>query len=473
MSEKAPVIRTDEDQQSLRFTKDSNAAHRSSEEQQRILSELDAERYDAWQGGQEDEYAAVMERHYDALEARALDDAQTRRMYILAQEVAGLRSRGSSEIGSQQIIADKEDKLNELLAQYEESIYSTYETAQANSKFAYDNAKRNRDKETALGDGVKAEDLLHKQREVIDFLVELTASPADRLRGDSAVDSTAETSSAETEAPATATERTLGETATAAAGIGSPEPVSTSATGETSSEEGSVATHEYEDTPAEGSETSVSDSETPSHSTDTPPATEANTETASETRALKAEDVDWIRTIESSTDATYEQKLGGYMALRDRLEREGYSPEEAAKMLDAARNKVKSSETEATPTTPDTDTEAAEEEADDENELPTNEELAEHDEVQEQLRQTGMHKQPSSRKQRRTLRRLRRTKARKDSLAWATAQNEVKIRSASEADRMKKEKELFKKYRKEYFSAKGVNNTLLNRMRYRFGRDVK
>lgn len=264
------------------------------------------------------------------------------------------------------------------------------------------------------------------------------------------------------------TSRALGAQVAAAAGVHSPGPEIAPGAHKPSSAEGSATDQEKEGAVTEGSATEL---ENPTASTETPPATEESAETETETTTLKAEDVDWIRTIESSVDATPKDKMMGYQALRGRLEYEGYSSEEVAKMLDAARNEVKGLQTEVAPAAQDTDT--AEEDMSEEDGLPTDEELAEYEEVQEQLRQAGALKQPSARKLRRTVRRLRRNKARKDSRTWADAQNEATTRSASEADRMKKEKELFAKYRKEYFSAKGVKDTLLNRMRYQFGRDAK
>lgn len=135
--------------------------------------------------------------------------------------------------------------------------------------------------------------------------------------------------------------------------------------------------------------------------------------------------------------------------------------------MDEARNTARDTEVIAEP-------EGTEEEASDPSvdetapdspeDLPTDEELADHEEMEKQLREAGALKQPSARSIRRSMRKMRKKKAYQES---------YDMDFKTEGERMKKEKELYAKYRNDYFTAKGVKNSLLNRLRYRRGRDVK
>jgi hypothetical protein len=110
-----------------RFETVTSAQSRSPEEQQRLLEEADRERYEAFMSDGEADYdKAMADREVQAYdehaetEKRVMEDVDTRRMYMEAQQIAELRDSGAEP----EIIADKEELLQELLLTYTDKAYA-------------------------------------------------------------------------------------------------------------------------------------------------------------------------------------------------------------------------------------------------------------------------------------------------------------------------------------------------------------
>jgi hypothetical protein len=152
-----------------RFNTGSNAQNRSAEEQRRLMEEHDAARYEA--SFNEEEYnEAMASREAESLmatEGRIMENAAAKRMYMIAQQAAELRANG----GEPEIIADKENKLQELLEAYTNDAES-YRDASLRA------AEMERD--TVKGQAIRAEKEaeaeaeLAKRMEEVEFIINST-----------------------------------------------------------------------------------------------------------------------------------------------------------------------------------------------------------------------------------------------------------------------------------------------------------
>ena len=150
-----------------------NAQARSAEEQAALMEEhgyiSDDERYaQHWQMLEaEGEVEEADKRRHETLEYAAMDSADTSRMFMMAEAIANLRRNG----GETQALRDKEDKLQELLESYFAKAENDYARDTERSEDAYAAASHDKRKNTALEQGIAAEQLLESRKEMIDFIL--------------------------------------------------------------------------------------------------------------------------------------------------------------------------------------------------------------------------------------------------------------------------------------------------------------
>lgn len=157
-----------------RFNTGSSAQNRSLEDQRVIMDQAYA---DYWKNVGEDETALGLgeveqrneEQRLQKLEEGVMNKPETRRMYMMAQQIAELRSKGDET--ALLVLKDKEDKLEELLLAYHESAEQEYATEARNSEFAYEDSKRKRDQNAALEQGIAAEEALESRKQEMDFIL--------------------------------------------------------------------------------------------------------------------------------------------------------------------------------------------------------------------------------------------------------------------------------------------------------------
>jgi hypothetical protein len=170
-----PQVRSDEEQHRLRFEDGSNANQRSAEEQRRLMEEYDQARYEEAFPVDEDaekSYNEAMEaREYEKnalIEERVLDNPSARRMYAMAQEVAELRANG----GEPKIIANKENKLQELLEKYSEEAHTNRDLRLRNAEINERSTVKGA--EIRLKEEMEAEEELAHHLEEADFIINST-----------------------------------------------------------------------------------------------------------------------------------------------------------------------------------------------------------------------------------------------------------------------------------------------------------
>jgi hypothetical protein len=188
MSELSPKpVRSDEEQHRLRFEEGSNATQRSAEEQRRLMEEYDQARYEeAFPVDEEAEgaYNEAMEaREYEKnalIEGRILERQdngegkevlvrpEANRMYMMAQQIAELRANG----GESKIIADKENKLQELLEKYSEEAHTERDLRLRNAEINERSTVKGA--EIRLKEEMEAEEELARRLEEADFIINST-----------------------------------------------------------------------------------------------------------------------------------------------------------------------------------------------------------------------------------------------------------------------------------------------------------
>lgn len=148
-----------------RYDTGSNAGARSLEEQRALMEQYGVDQHDDeaayaqyWDSVAQDETSKkpedIFNESAEAIYNHIVDNPSARRMLMMAEEIAELRSVA----GAEQSVKDKEDKLEELLVAYQEETEAQYATAARNSDMAYEDATRKKDKNFALEQGVAAED---------------------------------------------------------------------------------------------------------------------------------------------------------------------------------------------------------------------------------------------------------------------------------------------------------------------------
>lgn len=178
-----------------------NASMRSAEEQQRLMNEYDDVMYES--GVDDAAYEEAMaKRDYEknvAIEGRIMENATARRMYMMAQQIAELKVKG----GSNEIVSDKEDKLQELLLAYADN---------ADAGRAIENRNAEQERDTVKGNAIRVEKQIaaeeaHAERmEEVDFILNATEQQASAVEVE-ATEASVETAEADTpEAEGTSTD---------------------------------------------------------------------------------------------------------------------------------------------------------------------------------------------------------------------------------------------------------------------------
>lgn len=159
-----------------RFENGSNAQSRSAEEQQRLIEESDRERYEASMAADEAAYNEAMStreararedevNEYAEIEGRVMEDVETRRMYMLAQQIAESRDRGAEP----EIIADKEEALQELLLNYTNKAYADRDLQVRNAEITATSTPKGKEREEA--EKRKAEEELAPKIKAAEFIL--------------------------------------------------------------------------------------------------------------------------------------------------------------------------------------------------------------------------------------------------------------------------------------------------------------
>jgi hypothetical protein len=164
-----------------RFENGSNAQSRSPEEQQRLIEESDRERYEATMAADETAYNEAMAareasahedevNEYAETEGRVMEDVETRRMYMLAQQIAEGRNNGVEP----EIIADKEEALQELLLNYTNKAYSDRDLRVRNAEINATSTPKGKEREEA--ERREAEQELAPKIKAAEFILNSTDS---------------------------------------------------------------------------------------------------------------------------------------------------------------------------------------------------------------------------------------------------------------------------------------------------------